>query len=326
MITTFKAPNDSASPTRRPRFRAVLAAGAATVLVSAGIAMADNADAAETAAPTPSGWTQAFADDFDGGALNTGNWRVSEGTAYPGGPEGFGTGEVEVSSKDNVTVANGVLSITAKGQGAGPWTAARIETNRSDFEPPPGGKLRIEASLKLPAADNGDSAGYWPAFWALGGPYRSDVWSWPMVGEFDIMESVGGKDRTWQTMHCGTSPGGACHEKDGTGNGGPGGCAPTSCTAGFHKYTLDWSRADNTATWYLDGKQVWQTKRGGNIPADVWDTATNHGFFVILNIAMGGEMPANNGVPLTGNTGGGGHLDAEYVAVYTGAADAPAPS
>jgi beta-glucanase (GH16 family) len=316
----------TASPTtrrpRRSRLRAVLALGATAVLITSGVAAAHTAQAA---VPAPTGWTQVFGDDFTGSALNTSNWQVTEGTSYPGGPSNFGTGEVEVSSRNNVTVANGNLSITAKGSGLGPWTAARIETNRTDFQPPAGGKVRFEASLRLPAATNGQSNGYWPAFWILGAPYRGNWWNWPGIGEFDIMESVSGLNRTWQTMHCGTAPGGPCNEKDGVGNGGPGGCTP-SCTTSFHRYTLDWSRADNTATWYVDGKQVHKTTRGGNIPADVWDAATNHGFYVILNIAVGGEMPVNNGVPLNGATGGGGHLDAEYVGVWTGPANAPPPT
>jgi beta-glucanase (GH16 family) len=285
-------------------------------VVTAGSARAD--------VPVPSGWTQNFLDEFNGGGLS-GNWRVSEGTSYPGGPGNFGTGEVEVSSRNNVSTTNGIMSITARGGGMGPWTAARIETNRQDFQPPAGGKLRVEASLRLPEAPNGQSAGYWPAFWMLGAPYRGNWWNWPSVGEFDIMEQVNGANRTWQTMHCGTSPQGPCNEKSGIGNGGPGGCAPTACTKGFHKYTLDWSRADNSATWYVDGRQVHRTSRGGNIPANVWDEATNHGFFIILNIAMGGEMPCNTLGCLNGATGGGGHLDADYVAVYTGGANAPPP-
>ncbi|GAA4254319.1 hypothetical protein GCM10022255_058570 [Dactylosporangium darangshiense] len=144
--------------------------------------------------------------------------------------------------------------------------------------------------------------------------------------QFDIMESVNGANRTWQTMHCGTSPGGVCSEKSGVGNGGPSGCTPTACTKGMHRYTLDWSRADNSATWYVDGRQVWRTQRGGNIDPAAWDAATNHGFFILLNLAMGGEMPCNTLGCLGSGTGGGGHMDVDYVAAYTGPANAPPPA
>jgi beta-glucanase (GH16 family) len=304
----------------------MIAALAVTALTAALISITDNANAVAT----PTGWTATFVDEFDGSTLNTGNWQVSEGTSYPGGPANFGTGEVEVSSRNNVSVAGGVMSITARGAGLGAWTAARVETNRTDFQPAPGGKVRFEASLRLPAATNGQSNGYWPAFWILGQPYRGNWWNWPAIGEFDIMEQVSGLNRTWQTMHCGTAPAGPCNESDGIGNAGMVGgqlnsCSP-SCTTSFHKYTLDWSRADNSATWYVDGRQVHRTTRGGNIPTAIWDAATNHGFYVILNIAIGGQMPANNGVPLNAATGGGGHYDAQYVAVFNGPANAPPPT
>src|SRR5256885_659879 len=216
------------APRRRPRVR--LLAVAATALTLAGTSMWVAVHAQADAPPVPTGWAQTFVDDFTGNALG-GNWRVSEGTSYPGGPSNFGTGEGEVSSRNNVSVANGVMSITAQGHGTGPWTAARIETNRQDFQPPAGGKLRVEARLKLPEAPNGQSAGYWPAFWMLGAPYRGKWWNWPTVGEFDIMESVNGANRTWQTQHCGwlPPPPNVCNEKSGVGNNGPGGCTP-ACT------------------------------------------------------------------------------------------------
>ncbi len=326
MTMSENLPDNAPTKRRRSRIRVALAASAAVVLAGAGIVAASNADAA---VPAPSGWTQVFGDDFNGTTLDTNNWLVDQGNSYPGGPAGFGTGEVENSSPNNVSVSGGALSITAQKSGTS-WTAARIETNRTDFQPPAGGKVRFEASLRLPVAPNGQSNGYWPAFWILGAPYRGNWWNWPSIGEFDIMENVSALNRSWQTMHCGTAPGGACNEDDGIGNGGKvngqlNTCTP-SCTTSFHKYTLDWSRADNTATWYVDGKEVHKTTRGGNIPADVWDAATSHGFYVILNIAMGGQMPVNNGVPLNDQTTGGGHLDAEYVGVWTGPADAPPPT
>ena len=44
--------------------------------------------------------------------------------------------------------------------------------------------------------------------------------------------------------------------------------------------------------------------------ATTWANATDHGFFVILHIAMRGEMPANTLGALNGATGGGGHRTA----------------
>jgi beta-glucanase (GH16 family) len=312
--------------TARRRIRFLAVSASSLLLVGASVSVAFNAEA--VAPPTPAGWTANFLDDFNGNALNGGNWRVIQGTSYPGGPANFGTGEVEVSTPAAVSVTNGAMSITARGQGTGGWTAARVETNRADFQPPAGGKLRVEARLKLPEAPNGQSAGYWPAFWMLGGTYRGNWWNWPTVGEFDIMESVNGANRTWQTQHCGWLPPGpnVCNEKSGIGNGGPRGCTPTACTKGFHRYTLDWSRADQSATYYVDGVQVWRTWRGGNIPSDAWDAGfMGHGFIIILNIAMGGEMPCNTLGCLNGATTGGGHMDVDYVAAYTGPANAPPP-
>jgi len=302
---------------------------AAVALAAGSVTLVVNAQAVAPA--TPAGWTQTFLDDFNGTALNGGNWQVINGTSYPGGPSNFGTGEVETSTPGAVTVGGGVMTITARGAGTGGWTAARVESNRADFQPANNGMMRVEARLQLPEAPNGQSAGYWPAFWMLGGTYRGNWWNWPGVGEFDIMEQVNGANRTWQTQHCGIAPGGPCNEKSGVGNGGMVGgavnsCAPTACTKGFHRYTLDWSRAAQTATYYVDGRRVWQTQRGGNIEAGAWDAGfMGHGFIIIMNIAMGGEMPCNTLGCLNGATTGGGQYKADYVAVYNGPANAPAP-
>lgn len=50
------------------------------------------------------------------------------------------------------------------------WTSSRIETKRTDFMAPAGGKMRIQASLNLPKVEN--PIGYWPAFWTLGAKFR----------------------------------------------------------------------------------------------------------------------------------------------------------
>lgn len=66
---------------------------------------------------------------------------------------------------------NGSLAITARKDSSGAWTSARIETVRTDFECAEGGKMRIQASLSLPALGE-KGIGYWPAFWTLGATFR----------------------------------------------------------------------------------------------------------------------------------------------------------
>src|ERR687887_442956 len=43
--------------------------------------------------------------------------------------------------------------------------------------------------------------------------------------------------------------------------------------------------------WYLDGVNFF-TVNANQVDATTWNNATHHGFFVILNVAMGGGFPA----------------------------------
>ncbi|GGZ38893.1 glycoside hydrolase family 16 protein [Streptomyces poonensis] len=273
---------------RRPLRRALLAVVSALSLAAAG------ASVAEASAPAPpSGWTQVFVDDFNGAAgtgVNTANWQYATGTGYPGGPTGWGTGEIETmtSSTSNVALdGNGNLRITPRRDAAGNWTSGRIETVRSDFQPPAGGKLRIESRIQLPNVTGAAARGYWPAFWALGAPYRGNYWNWPSVGELDIMENANGLNTVHATMHCGTSPGGPCNETSGIGSSTT--CQGTTCQGGFHTYRLEWDRSTSVEEirFYLDGNNF-HTVRANQVDATTWRNATDHGFFVILNVAMGG--------------------------------------
>ncbi|MFF7926482.1 glycoside hydrolase family 16 protein [Streptomyces mirabilis] len=310
----------SGTPVRRGSLRRVVIA----VLSALGLAAAAAAAAtlpANASAPTPpSGWSQVFLDDFDGAAgsgINSSNWQYTTGTSYPGGPGGFGTGEVETmtSSTNNVSLDGaGNLRITPRRDAAGNWTSGRIETNRSDFQPPAGGKLRVEARLQMPNVTGAAAKGYWPAFWMLGAPYRGNWWNWPGVGELDIMENVQGINNEWATMHCGTSPGGPCNEKSGIG--GQKVCEGATCQGGFHTYAVEWDKSTSPEEmrFYLDGVNF-HTVRQNQVDATTWANATNHGYFIILNVAMGGEFPAAFGGGPDGGTDPGHPLVVDYVQV-----------
>jgi len=309
----------SGIPGRRPLRRALLAV-LSTLSLAAAAATAATLPADASAPTPPAGWSQVFVDDFNGSAgtgVNTTNWLYTTGTSYPGGPANFGTGEVETmtSSTNNVALdGSGNLRITPRRDSAGNWTSGRIETNRTDFQPPAGGKLRVEARMQLPNVTGAAAKGYWPAFWALGAPYRGNYQNWPGVGELDVMENVQGVNTDWATMHCGTNPGGPCNET--TGIGGNTTCAGTTCQAGFHTYAMEWDKSTSPEEirFYLDGVNF-HTVKANQVDATTWANATNHGFFIILNVAMGGGFPdAFGGGPDSG-TDPGHPLVVDYVQV-----------
>ena len=127
-------------------------------------------------------------DDFNtDGAPDATNWT------YDLGDGGWGNGEVQTytNSAENAKVLDGSLIITAKADGSGGYTSARLKSQglrKFTYG-------RIEVRAKLPA-----SAGTWPAIWMLGSNFTTV--GWPTCGEIDIMEQTGAnKDITLGTLH-----------------------------------------------------------------------------------------------------------------------------
>jgi hypothetical protein len=326
------SPTAPARKRRRPvgRRRLVLAAVAMSATVAATAAAIPNAGA--SIPPAPSGWNTVFSDDFTGAAgsgLNTGDWLYDTGTGYPGGAGGWGTGEVETmtSSTQNVYQdGNGNLVIKPLRDGNGAWTSGRVETQRTDFAAPAGGKLRMEASIQQPNVSGAAAAGYWPAFWALGAAARpAAATNWPSIGEIDMMEDINGRSSEFATLHCGSNPGGPCNETTGIGSGER---ACGGCQTGFHQYAVEYDRSvsPEQLRYYLDGNNFF-TINANQVDANTWSNAVQHGFFMILNVAMGGGFPAAFGGGPTGSTQPGVPMLVDYVRVLTsGSGNPPPPS
>ena len=280
---------------------ASLTATVATTVIAASPAQAD------TVPPAPTGWTTVFGDNFAGGA-NTApsqqNWFYDIGT-------GYGTGEKEqtTNSTNNVYLdGNGHMVLKAINNG-GTWTSARIESTRDDFQAPPGGKLEMTASIQQPNPANG--LGYWPAFWMLGSPMRVGG-GWPNSGELDVMEDVNGLNEASQTLHdSGTSPG---HPLIACPN------TASSCQTGYHTYTVIIDRTNTAAEsmqFIMDGV-VESTITEAQEGTAAWQAAIDHGFFIIWDLAMGGNYPDGiSGVTTpTSATTSGASMSVAYVAVY----------
>src|SRR5215467_2883433 len=183
--------------------------------------------------------------------------------------------------------------------------------------------MRFQASIAMRNVSGNGALGYWPAFWMLGAPIRHGL-TWPSVGELDIMESINAVATEFGTMHCGSNPGGPCNETTGIG-----GRASCSCWGQFHTYTIEWDKSvsPETIRWFLDGTQFFSID-STRVDATTWVNATNHPYFVLLDLAIGGGFPAAFGGGPTSSTTSGGEMVIDYVAVYSkgGGGGTPPPT
>ncbi len=284
----------------------ILLAGCLATVVVTAVAHAPAARA-DTVPPAPSGWTTVFGDNFAGSANSApsaSNWFYDIGT-------GYGTGEHEqtTNSTSNVYLdGNGHLVLKATNNN-GTWTSGRIESTRDDFQAPPGGKLEMTASIEQPNPASG--LGYWPAFWALGSPMRTGG-SWPTSGEIDMMEDVNGLNEASQTLHdAANSPGHPLIACPGAGS---------SCQTGYHTYSVIIDRTNTSAEtlqFLMDGT-VESTITEASVGTTAWQEAIDHGFFIIFDLAMGGNYPDGicNCTTPTSATSSGASMSVGYVAVY----------
>ncbi len=227
--------------------------------------------------------TLVWFDEFDtDGAPDSANWTYDIGT----GNNGWGNGEAQSYTNDpeNVIVSNGTLKITAKDDGAGGYTSARLKSeNLKEYT-----YGRVEVSAKLPSA-----TGTWPAIWALGANF--DVVGWPTCGEIDIMEQTGAdKNTVLSTLHF-------------PGNSGGGGITNSTnvstATSEFHVYTVEWT-ADKIEFW-VDDNPVHNTFVNNS------NTPFNNDFFFIMNVAMGGTLGGTIDPGFTEDT-----MEVDYIRVY----------
>lgn len=132
---------------------------------------------------------------------------------------------------------------------------------------------RMEIRMKTPSG-----LGTWPAFWMLGTDLLKGI-PWPDAGEIDILEQRGSMPTTaFGTLHgpgLQSSGGGYGSVYDG----------PNPLSNEFHTYAIEWKK--NHIDFYVDDNLYFaaDSKDPGS---GTW--VYNQPFFLILNLAMGGEF------------------------------------
>lgn len=221
-----------------------------------------DANAKTTVSRAATSYQLVWSDEFNGSTVDGSKWNLDNGN--PGV-----NNEKEFYQAANATVSGGNLIITAKHETVGgqAYTSAKLNTL---------GKMsvqfgRIEARIQVPMVN-----GTWPAFWMLG--TNINTVSWPNCGEIDIMEHVNTTNINLGTMHWN---GGSGHVQYGN--------SITTTPGSFHVYAVEWN--SSSINWYVDNT-LYST---GNIANGINNTgAFQLPFYVILNLAIGGDLPGNN--------------------------------
>jgi beta-glucanase (GH16 family) len=203
--------------------------------------------------------------------------------------------ELELYTKDNVSVAGGVLTLQARRQDAVGWngrtyryTSGMVSTGGRNGGSTPGFTYRYgyaEAQVRLPSG-----AGLWPAFWMLPADH-----SWPP--EIDAMEALGeAPDVVGMNYHYVGA--------DGLPARASASWIGPDFSAGWHTFGVDWE--PDALVWYVDGIERMRFTDASAITAEP--------SYLVLDLAVGGTSA---GAPDASTPLPGDYL-VDYVRVWTG--------
>ncbi len=242
-----------------------------------------------------------WSDEFDGPEIDLTKWSydTADGCQLSQDLCGWGNNELQyyTTREENSYIEDGKLIIKAIEEepeylGDYQYTSARMVTkNKGDWTY---GRMDIRAKLPI-------GKGMWPAIWML--PTDTVYGGWPRSGEIDIMEYVGDKPReVFGTIHYGHNAwyynsqfiekeSGTYHDE-------------------FHTYTAIWN--EECILFQVDGEDVGEPNTRSTALRDDTTWPFDQRFHMILNIAVGGNLPGNPDAttqfPQT--------LEVDYVRVY----------
>lgn len=217
---------------------------------------------------------------FDIGRGNNG-WGNQESQYYTSLPEN--------TSKDGKS--NLVITAIKKNYEGASYTSGRIKT-KGTFEQKYG---RFEARLKSPSGQ-----GMWPAFWMLGN--NVDTVGWPLCGEIDIMELRGQLPTiALGTLHGPSYSGDKAISTKNT-------LVNSRYDNSFHVFAVEWD--ENKIDFFVDDYLYRRIEKSEIETKGQW--VFDHPFFLILNVAVGGNFVGSPDVFLPNQQS----MTIDYVRVY----------
>lgn len=265
------------------------------LLTLAAVVLVPAVCAQEPAAGTvaPAGWKLAWHDEFDHGTQpDPARWN------YDVGGGGWGNRELQFYTQarpENARVEDGRLIIEARRE---PWagrdyTSARLVTKgKADWIH---GRFEIRARLPL-------GRGTWPAIWMLPTVWNLGRGAWPDNGEIDIMEHVGYDPGV---VHASTHS--QKHQWPKKNQRTATVMVPDAGTT-FHTYAMEWDEEEIRMS--VDDRTYFTSRKEGG---DWTSWPFYREFYLILNLAVGGDWGAAKGVDAAAFPQ---RLEVDYVRVY----------
>lgn len=218
-------------------------------------------------AQAPSGYSEAWSDEFDGNSVDRLKWNVVDSWFVTNNSlQDYQPGQVTVESGNLVITSENIAS-----RGGLDYRSGQVQSRALQKY----GRWDIRA--KLPT-----SKGMWPAIWLL-----SDG-LWPSEGEIDIMENRGDEPHTTSSaFHYGTNPPFSHNfryqEQQTIRNG-----QAVNYHNSFHKYSVEWD--PDQIRYYVDDVHHWTVRDadvGGFLTSNVGEMR------LIINTAIGGDFLDN---------------------------------
>jgi beta-glucanase (GH16 family) len=226
--------------------------------------------------------TVLWSDEFNGSRLDGAKWQYDTSR----NKEGWYNKELQyyaANRLENLRVGGGVLTIELRKDpseirkfadwGKQKYSSAKIVTQgKAAFQ-----YGFFEARAKLPC-----TRGSWPAFWMM--PIGNE--QWPQGGEIDILEHIGAQPGV---VHANLHTGKYNHTKqNGRGAQKP---LPTSCSD-YHRYQLSWT--EDEIMIGVDDRAYMRVRN--TEPGDRGAWPFDKPFYLILNLAMGGDWAGSKGI------------------------------
>ena len=225
-----------------------------------------------------------FFDDFSGPTLNPASWNIYDNKTH-------GDREWQLYLKDDVFIRDGKLVLRTQardvsyGSKAYHFTSGWVDSSNKVEAKYGMYSARIRLPLELP--------GLWPAYWLV----QDQSKCWPVGGEIDILEAVGGfrNDSVFGTYHWGAACGRDEWVADGDRNGDFPHPPSRPFSADFHNFSVWWNRT--AISWAVDDQPY--VSRVAGQPASLF--VPSWPLFMIFNTALsfwaGPQPPPRDSYP-----------------------------